>query len=90
VATVAELAGGAEDPGASELLAEYETRRRSERDSVSGFTDGLVRVFSNSIPGLAEARHWGLLALDLLPGVKRAVMRQNLGFAGGTPAIARK
>ncbi|MGH8441854.1 MAG: FAD-dependent oxidoreductase, partial [Nevskiaceae bacterium] len=42
VATVAELAGGAEDPGASELLAEYETRRRSERDSVSGFTDGLV------------------------------------------------
>ncbi len=32
----------------------------------------------------------GLLALDLLPPVKRAVMRQNLGFAGGTPKVARK
>jgi hypothetical protein len=30
------------------------------------------------------------LALDLLPPLKRAVMRQNLGFAGGTPAVARK
>jgi len=90
VATVAELAAPAADPGAPEVLAEYEQRRRAERDRVSGFTDGLVRIFSNSIAGLAENRHWGLLALDLLPVVKRAVMRQNLGFAGGTPAVARK
>jgi len=90
VATVAELAATAADPGAPEVLAEYELRRRAERDRVSGFTDGLVRIFSNTITGLAENRHWGLLALDLLPAVKRAVMRQNLGFAGGTPAVARK
>jgi 2-octaprenyl-6-methoxyphenol hydroxylase len=90
VATVAELVATAADPGAPEVLAEYELRRRAERDRVSGFTDGLVRVFSNTIAGLAENRHWGLLALDLLPAVKRAVMRQNLGFAGGTPAVARK
>jgi 2-octaprenyl-6-methoxyphenol hydroxylase len=90
VATVAELAGPAQDPGAPDVLAEYELRRRAERDRVSGFTDGLVRIFSNSIAGLAETRHWGLLALDLLPAVKQAVMRQNLGFAGGTPALARK
>ena len=90
VATVAELAGPALDPGAAEVLAGYEARRRAERDTVSGFTDGLVRIFSNRIAGLAQARHWGLLALDLLPPVKQAVMRQNLGFAGGTPAAARK
>jgi 2-octaprenyl-6-methoxyphenol hydroxylase len=90
VATVAELAGPAADPGAADVLAEYETRRRAERARVAGFTDGLVRIFSNSIAGLAGTRHWGLLALDLLPGVKQAVMRQNLGFAGGTPAVARK
>jgi len=89
VATVAELVASAADPGAPEVLAEYELRRRAERERVSGFTDGLVRIFSNAIPGLADARHWGLLALDLLPAVKRAVMRQNLGFAGGTPAVAR-
>jgi 2-octaprenyl-6-methoxyphenol hydroxylase len=90
VATVAELAGAAADPGAPDVLAEYARRRAGERDSVAGFTDRLVRIFSNSIPGLAETRHWGLLALDLLPPVKRAVLRQNLGFAGGTPAVARK
>ncbi|MGH8480873.1 MAG: FAD-dependent monooxygenase, partial [Nevskiaceae bacterium] len=90
VATVAELAGDADDPGAPQVLADYTARRAAERERVSGFTDALVRIFSNSIPGLAGARHWGLLALDLLPAVKREVMRQNLGFAGGTPAMARK
>jgi len=90
VATVAELAGAADDPGADEVLREYTRRRRSERATVSGFTDGLVRIFSNRIPGLADARHWGLLALDLMPAVKHVVLRQNLGFAGGTPAMARE
>jgi 2-octaprenyl-6-methoxyphenol hydroxylase len=89
VATVAELAGTAPDPGAPDVLAAYERRRASERDTVSGFTDWLVRLFSNAIPGLRSTRHLGLLALDLLPAVKDAVMRQNLGFAGGTPALAR-
>lgn len=89
VATVAELAGAAPDPGAPDVLAAYERRRASERDTVSGFTDWLVRIFSNAIPGLRSTRHLGLLALDLLPAVKDAVMRQNLGFAGGTPALAR-
>ena len=90
VATVAELVAEARDPGAPELLAAYEARRRGERGRVSGFTDALVRIFSNSIPGLADARHWGLLALDLLPLAKQEVIRQNIGFAGSTPAVARK
>jgi len=89
IATIAELVADAADPGSPEVLAEYERRRRGERTTVSDFTDGLVRIFSNSIPGLAGARHWGLLALDLLPPVKQAVIRQNIGFAGGTPRIAR-
>ncbi|MGQ0587586.1 MAG: 2-octaprenyl-6-methoxyphenyl hydroxylase [Gammaproteobacteria bacterium] len=90
VATVAELVGAAEDPGAPSVLAEYEARRSKERERVSDFTDGLVRIFSNSIAGLADARHWGLLALDLLPPVRRAFMGQNRGSAGGTPKVARK
>lgn len=90
VATVAELVAPAPDAGAPDVLALYERRRRAERDTVAGFTDRLVRIFSNTVPGLRLARHWGLLALDLLPPVKDAVMRQNLGFAGGTPALARR
>lgn len=89
VATVAELAGPAPDPGAAPVLREYARRREAERERVAGFTDRLVRLFSNRIPGLRAARHLGLLALDLVPPVKAAVMRQNLGFAGGTPRLAR-
>ena len=71
---------GCEDPGAPELLAEYERRRARDRDVVSNFTDRLVRLFSNRIPALAGLRHLGLLALDLIPPIKEAVMHQNLAL----------
>ncbi|HZP11195.1 MAG TPA: 2-octaprenyl-6-methoxyphenyl hydroxylase [Nevskiaceae bacterium] len=85
VATIAELVADAADPGASALLAEYERRRSRDRDTISSFTDRLVRLFSNRIPALRGLRHLGLLALDVLPPVKEAVMYQNLGF-GSLPA----
>ncbi|MBI2383784.1 MAG: 2-octaprenyl-6-methoxyphenyl hydroxylase [Gammaproteobacteria bacterium] len=89
VATVAELLASARDPGAPELLQAYEERRAADRARIAEFTDRLVRTFSNDLPGLRGARHLGLLALDLLPTVKAAVMRQNLGYAGATPGPAR-
>ncbi len=79
VATLAGLLKGTADPGAPELLHEYARRRESDRQSVAGFTDKLVRTFSNDLPGLRGLRHLGLLALDLIPPAKDAVMRQNLG-----------
>jgi 2-octaprenyl-6-methoxyphenol hydroxylase len=88
-ATVADLLEEADDPGAPEVLEMYERRRRADRDRVSGFTDRLVRIFSNDLPGLRAARHLGLLALDLIPPVKAAVARQNLGESGAMPALAR-
>jgi len=89
VATVAELLAGADDPGADTVLAAYEARRAQDRTRVAGFTDQLVRLFSNATPGLSDARHLGLLALDLVAPIKAAVMRQNLGFGGHAPALAR-
>lgn len=88
-ATVAELVAGAADPGATELLAEYAARRRQDREQVASFTDQLVRLFSNAIPGLRSARHLGLLALDVWPAAKQEVLRRNLGFGGVTPELAR-
>ena len=89
VATIAELLRDPGDPGAPEILAEYESRRGRDRDVVSGFTDRLVRLFSNRIPGLSALRHLGLLALDLAPPLKEAVMWQNLGYVSA-PAAARQ
>ncbi|MEK6806467.1 MAG: 2-octaprenyl-6-methoxyphenyl hydroxylase [Pseudomonadota bacterium] len=79
VATLAGLLMKASDPGAPELLHEYEARREQDRSATAGFTDRLVRTFSNDVPGLRGLRHLGLLALDLIPPVKESVMRQNLG-----------
>lgn len=77
------------DCGASPVLADYAARRRADRQRVAGFTDGIVRLFSNRVPGLRQLRHLGLLALDLAPPLKDAVMRQNLGRGVGSPQLAR-
>ncbi len=90
VATIADLVANAADPGASELLAEYERRRSRDRDTISSFTDRLVRLFSNRIPALRGLRHLGPLALDVIPPAKDAVMWQNLGFGSLPTGLHRE
>jgi 2-octaprenyl-6-methoxyphenol hydroxylase len=83
VSVLAELlAEGGDDPGAPDLLAAYAARRARDRERVAGATDLMVRVFSNRLPGLAQLRHWGLVAVDLAPGLRDAVMHQHLGHLG--------
>jgi len=89
VATLAEVLEQGGDAGRVALTAEYARRRGDDRRRASGFTDALVRLFSNRLPGLSELRHLGLLALDLTPAVKTRVMRENLGYAGHVPRLAR-
>jgi 2-octaprenyl-6-methoxyphenol hydroxylase len=83
VAALAELlADGGDDPGAPDLLAAYAARRARDRERVTGVTDLMVRVFSNRLPGFAQLRHWGLVAVDLVPGLRDTVMYQHLGHLG--------
>ena len=90
VATLAEiLTAHSGDPGTAELLVDYEARRSRDRRRVADFTDRLVRVFSNRVPGLRGLRHLGLLALDLAPPLKDAMLWQNLGYGGVAPRMAR-
>lgn len=87
VATLAELLQAGADPGAGEALAEFAARRARDRERVSGLTDLMVRAFSNRAPGLAQARHWGLVAVDLVPGLRESVLRQHLGHLGLPRAV---
>ncbi len=93
-ATLAEVLTEADregiDPGDDDLLLGYCKRREQDRRAVSRFTDGIVQLFSNRIPGLRGLRHLGLLAIDLAPPLREAVLWQNLGFGGQSPASARK
>jgi 2-octaprenyl-6-methoxyphenol hydroxylase len=71
------------DPGDAALLARYAARRRLDRTGTVGFTDSLVRLFSNAIPPLLHARGVGLLALDLLPPVRGFLARRMMFGARG-------
>ena len=92
-ATLAEmLATGsrADDPGRfEELLKKFAEWRAEDRQGVTRFTDGLVKLFGNDMPGLGLVRNFGLLMFDLSPAAKRALSRVSWGFAGRMPRLAR-
>jgi len=73
----------ADDPGASEVLARYAAARRTDRRGTIGFTDTLVRIFSNENPVIHHARGAGLLAMDLLPPLRSFIARRMLFGARG-------
>jgi 2-octaprenyl-6-methoxyphenol hydroxylase len=77
------------DIGELGVLAQYARSRRRDTQVVSSFTDGLIRIFANSSPPLALARDIGLLVADLLPPLKRALIRRTSGLAGPLPRFAR-
>ncbi len=87
VLTEAQAAGS--DIGDLSVLQRYADWRRRDNLAVSRFTDGLVRVFSNAFAPLVVARNLGLLALDLMPPVKRSLLHRTMGLAGHLPRLAR-
>ncbi len=87
---LAERVGDARlDCGATALLAEFARRRQADRDGVTRFTDGLVKLFGDERPGFGALRDLGLLLFDLSPTAKSALSRLSWGFAGRTPRLAR-
>jgi len=70
------LAHPGTDP--SHLLADYARRRRPDRLLTAGVTDFLPRVFATGNPLVEHAGGLALLALDLLPGLRRPLARHLL------------
>lgn len=69
------------DIGSSALIRRFVAARNQDHNRVIGFTDGLVRLFSNDWLPLAAARNAGLLLLDHLPFAKRALAQRAMGLA---------
>jgi 2-octaprenyl-6-methoxyphenol hydroxylase len=93
-ATLAEMlaqAARAEDARQrmDELLARFAAWRAEDRQGVTRFTDGLVKLFGSDAPGLGLVRNFGLLLFDMSPTAKRALSRVSWGFAGRMPRLAR-
>jgi 2-octaprenyl-6-methoxyphenol hydroxylase len=71
--------------GAPRFLARYARGRSLDRYAGIGFTDFLVRIFSNSLPPLALARGAGLAVLDALPPARRFLVRRMIFGARALP-----
>ncbi len=69
------------DLGAPDLLSRYGRERRQDQDRTIGFTNQLVRIFSNDWLPLAALRNTGLTLLDHLPFAKRRLSRHAMGLA---------
>ena len=77
------------DIGDDALLRRYQQWRRLDAVLLAGVTDGLNRLFSNSIAPLRLIRDLGLAAVDRLPPLKRFLMRDAMGITGDLPRLVR-
>jgi len=91
VAALAEVlaSAGGGDPGDPALLEQYLAWRLDDQTRVLGFTDALVRLFTNPFVPLRIGRNAGLLSFDLVPGLKHLFARHTMGRAGRLPRLAR-
>lgn len=76
-----------EDIGAADVLARYQRWRRFDTAALALATDGFNRLFSNDVPLLRAARDLGLGAVNALPGLRRAFIRQAAGLSGEVPKL---
>lgn len=81
VAVLADAIGGEGDPGEPERLRAWAEARRPDQHRVTLFTDRIVRLFSNRVPGLGAARAAGLIGLELKPEIKHDMARRSMGLA---------
>lgn len=77
------------DIGELAVLADYAAWRQRDNLAISTFTDGLVRIFSNDLVPVSFLRNLGLVAVDLFPPAKRALLRLSMGLSGRLPRLAR-
>jgi 2-octaprenyl-6-methoxyphenol hydroxylase len=70
-------------------LDAYQRWRRADALLLAAVTDGLNRLFSNTIPPVRLARDLGLATVNRLPPLKRLLMRHAMGLLGDRPRLAR-
>ena len=71
-------ADGRGEPGARSVLRRYERSRREDVATMIALTDGLQRLFSSRLPGIAWARNRGLDLVSRLPHLKGLLLQHAL------------
>jgi 2-octaprenyl-6-methoxyphenol hydroxylase len=77
------------DIGDDMVLERYQRWRRLDAVLLAGVTDGLNRLFSNTIAPVKLMRGVGLAAVNRLPPLKRLLMQHAMGTLGDRPRLTR-
>ena len=90
-ASLAEILGAAarrgEDIGSVSVLERYQTWRRLDVAFFAAATDGCNWLFSNDNPALRSLRSLGMAAVNGLPALRRAMIREAAGLHGHLPEL---
>ncbi len=78
-----------EDIAALDVLERYQQWRRFDTASLALVTDLTNRLFSNDNPLLRLGRDLGMGAINAMPGLRRAFVREAAGLTGDLPALMR-
>ncbi len=77
-----------QDIGSADVVARHARNRRRETRNVLEFTDRMIGVFASDFLPLVVGRNLGLVAIDKLPPVKRALLRRTMGLNGRQSKLA--
>ena len=77
------------DIGGDSVLERYQRWRRADSVLLAAVTDGLNRLFSNTVAPVKLARDLGLAAVNRVPPLKRLLMQHAMGILGDRPRLAR-
>jgi 2-octaprenyl-6-methoxyphenol hydroxylase len=87
---IIEQHGDGQDIGSADFLNRYAKVRQKDHNLVIGFTDNVVRIFSNEWLALALVRNIGLTLLDHIPVAKALLARQAMGLVGRMPRLGSR
>ena len=93
VAVLAEVVANAiktgADPGQETTLNAYASQRQSDQRNMALATDALARLFSNPLSIVSTGRNIGLIAADLLPGIRHGIARHAMGLKDAHARLSR-
>jgi len=78
------------DVGHIDLLSHYLKWRKRDQEIITGFTHGLVKVFSTAFAPVAMARNMGLITTDIIPSLKHLLAKHTMGMAGKLPRLSMR
>jgi 2-octaprenyl-6-methoxyphenol hydroxylase len=77
------------DPGAPDILADFERARRFDVAASGLGMDAMNRLFSNDVAPLRAMRDFGLRLVERAPALKRYFIEEAAGARGDAPRLLR-